>query len=546
MGAAGYDSGRSNAPKRCLEDTRTAVLEKIWCWIGPPNPEAATEPISGTPVNLSSDAVVKPIYWINGLAGIGKSTIARTVAEDAKSRELLGASFFFSRQEKRLSDPHFLISTLAYQLAWTYPEARSVIINAFRHDILEKSFPIQFKKLIIEPLSKITSRRVVIVVDALDECDNSEGTADRLFRAIIAHCVEAPGPSLRLLVTSRPETYIRAIITRAAGIVLHEDIDQSVVSADIHRYLRMEMSQIPKKLHVRVPSPWPSEKDLTELVKRAGKLFIWAAVAVRFLGDYRGRGPISRLEILLPKRTIPDSNVLNPYQELDILYRDVLSQAVEDLESVSIEEMNNVIGTVIQLRSEMPLEGIVRFLGDDENMVEMALNRIQSIIPVPTDPSRPIQIFHPSFPDFVTSRKRCPSQFYVNTSTHERRLALQCLDILNDRLSEGVETLLNPIEEVDAVSKDTVLRTIPQEVQYACRFWAVHVAFSSIDNNDEELMERLDRFSSTMLLRWFISMCILHAIPDAIAAARSIHQWMVSLLALAFFMPISSTNDLVG
>src|SRR5260221_1410573 len=191
----------------------------------------------------------------------------------------------------------------------------------------------------------------------------------------------------------------------------------------------------------------------------------------------------------------------------------------------------------------MPLTAIVRFLGDEGNTVGMALNRIQSIIPIPTDPSRPIQIYHPSFPDFVTSRERCPdSRFYVDPSAHERQLALQCLDILNDRLSEGVETLLNPIEEVDAVSKDTVLRTIPQEVQYACRFWAVHVAFSSIDNNDEELMKRLDRFSSTMLLRWVISMCILHAIPDAIAAARSIHQWMVSLLALAFFMPISSTN----
>src|SRR5258705_5548719 len=168
---------------------------------------------------------------------------------------------------------------------------------------------------------------------------------------------------------------------------------------------------------------------------------------------------------------------------------------------------NSVIGTVIQLCSEMPLEAIVRFLGDDGNVVEMALNRIQSIIPIPADPSRPIQIYHPSFPDFITNRKRCPdSRFYVDTSTHERRLALQCLDILNNRLSEGVETLLKPTERADAVSKDTVFHTIPQEVQYACRFWAVHVAFSSIDDSDEELMEKLDRFSSTMLLRWVISM----------------------------------------
>src|SRR5260370_28624878 len=167
--------------------------------------------------------------------------------------------------------------------------------------------------------------------------------------------------------------------------------------------------------------------------------------------------------------------------------------------------MSIVVGTGVQIHVEMPLEAIVQFLGDNENKVEMALNRIQSIIPIPTDPSRPIQIYHPSFPDFVTSRERCPdSRFYVDTSTHERRLALQCLDILNNRLSEGVETLLKLTEEADAVANDTVLRTIPQEVQYACRFWAVHVAFSEMDNNDEELMERLDRFSCTILLQWFI------------------------------------------
>src|SRR5260221_6301404 len=562
MEAAGYDSGRPNAPERCLKDTRTAVLEKIWCWIGPPTSDAATEPtsdttdkptvsdtaiesISVTPVNPSSDAAIEPIYWVNGLAGIGKSTIARTVAEDAKSRELLGASFFFSRQEKKLSDPHFFIPTIAYQLSWSYPEARPVIINALRYDphIVEKSFATQFEKLIIEPLCKITSKRVVIVVDALDECDNSEGVADKLFRAIIAHCAEAP--SLRLLVTSRPETYIRAIITGAAGIILHEDIDQHVVSADIRKYLRLEMSKIPEKLRVKVPSPWPSDQELNELVKKAGKLFIWAAVAVRFVGDRRARrGPTARLQTLLDERLGPNSNSPNSYVDVDILYKDILSQAVEGLENECIEDMVVVVGTVIQLRSEMPLEVIARILEQDDDSVQTALNRIQSIVPIPADPSRPIQIYHPSFPDFITNRKRCPdSRFYVDTSTHERRLALQCLDILNNRLSEGVETLLKPTERPDAVSKDTVFHTIPQEVQYACRFWAVHVAFSSIDDSEEELMESLDIFSSTMLLRWVISMCILHAISDAMAAARSMQQWMVSL---AFMMSISPPNNLVG
>src|SRR5260221_3491921 len=183
-------------------------------------------------------------------------------------------------------------------------------------------------------------------------------------------------------------------------------------------------------------------------------------MAVRFVGDPQGRGPIPQLRTLLHRRIRSDPS------------------------SVCVDDVKMAIGTVTRLRSEMPLKAIVRFL-EDEGEIVRALNRIQSIVPIPTDPSRPIQIYHPSFPDFVTSQERCPdSRFHVDTSTHERQLALQCLDILNHRLSEKVETLLKPMQKADAVSRDTVLRTIPQEVQYACRFWAAHVAFSSMDYND--------------------------------------------------------------
>ena len=130
---AGYDSSRQSAPVRCLKHTRTEVLERIWHWITPPAQAAATESASDAAIKptlgTSSDTAVKPIYWVNGLAGIGKSTIARTVAEDVKDHNLLGASFFFSRQEKELSDANLFIPTIVYQLAQSHPEVRPAIIK---------------------------------------------------------------------------------------------------------------------------------------------------------------------------------------------------------------------------------------------------------------------------------------------------------------------------------------------------------------------------------------------------------------------------------
>ena len=44
------------------------------------------------------------IYVLSGLAGIGKSTVAFTIADRAKTAGRLGASFFFSRDEAERSN----------------------------------------------------------------------------------------------------------------------------------------------------------------------------------------------------------------------------------------------------------------------------------------------------------------------------------------------------------------------------------------------------------------------------------------------------------
>jgi len=54
-----------------------------------------------------------PVYWLNGLAGTGKSTIAQTIAERVFADGQLGASFFCSRDFEDRSNLHFIFPTLA-------------------------------------------------------------------------------------------------------------------------------------------------------------------------------------------------------------------------------------------------------------------------------------------------------------------------------------------------------------------------------------------------------------------------------------------------
>src|ERR1700759_1153766 len=176
----------------CFENTRQALLKDILEWV----------PAYNNP----------PIYALSGLAGMGKSTVAQTVATVSDKLDLLGASFFFSRGEVDRRNAQKFFTTIAYQLCIYDKEFSREIGKA----LLEKEGSgattkdpnTQLEALILDPLReivKLRSRPVVIVVDALDECDDEDGRTilaalDRLVREL---------PSFRILLTTRPQIHLR-------------------------------------------------------------------------------------------------------------------------------------------------------------------------------------------------------------------------------------------------------------------------------------------------------------------------------------------------
>ena len=71
---AGYRAGNR---KGCMKGTRRNILLQLENWL--------------------NDEQDKRVFWLNGLTGTGKSTIAQTFAEISFANGILGASFFCSR-----------------------------------------------------------------------------------------------------------------------------------------------------------------------------------------------------------------------------------------------------------------------------------------------------------------------------------------------------------------------------------------------------------------------------------------------------------------
>src|SRR5882757_2457069 len=184
----------------CLEGTRGEIIRLIVDWIDGPSDQ--------------------PICWLNGAAGSGKSAISRSVAKLCEGSGRLGASFFFIRGAGRRSRIANFISTLAYNLAFSIPATRPSIEGALQNDrhIIHRSLERQFQKLIVEPILSLRLRLPMVVIgDALDECDDREMIAD--FIEIVTRACQNHELPLRFFFTSRVEEHIQRKFTTATALL---------------------------------------------------------------------------------------------------------------------------------------------------------------------------------------------------------------------------------------------------------------------------------------------------------------------------------------
>jgi hypothetical protein len=124
---APFNSYNRQHESTCLPKTRVDLLQEIYGWC---------------------DGNDKPsIFWLNGLAGTGKSTIARTIARRYSEQGHLGASFFFSRGVQDVSHAGRFFTSLAVQLSKRIPSLQHYISDAIskNEDIASHSLSDQWR-----------------------------------------------------------------------------------------------------------------------------------------------------------------------------------------------------------------------------------------------------------------------------------------------------------------------------------------------------------------------------------------------------------------
>ncbi|THU77507.1 hypothetical protein K435DRAFT_973945 [Dendrothele bispora CBS 962.96] len=390
------DVGNGHSREGCTPGTRQKILKDIEEWV------------DGTsPVDTLG-------YWLCGMAGTGKSTIAQSVYNTMENKNLLAATFFCSRQIPECRDHSKIIPTVAYQMAQFSLIFAKELVTSLQADPNKVSRPPseQLDILLVKPWKKVISTGMhsytpVVIIDALDECENIESVLSALIPAIQTQKM----PGLKFLLTSRPENHIYRHLnapkplpaeSQVQKMYLH-NVEESLVQADIAMYLSYKL----QGLHI-------AQLDIEKLIKSSGKLFIYAATLVKYICDPDFPDlASSKVQEMTSMGSSPDKNQT---QELDELYSTILKNAIPGkLTPGQRKDYLGIIHTIITAGRPMTCSIISGLLGMQQNLVEATISRMQSVLYIS---DQLIYTFHASFADYIVTGDRSGGMYCNEIEQH--------------------------------------------------------------------------------------------------------------------------------
>ncbi|KAE8135482.1 WD40-repeat-containing domain protein [Aspergillus pseudotamarii] len=515
---AAFDSYTNQHEVECLPGTRTDLLKQVTDW------------------SLSTQG--ECIFWLNGMAGTGKSTVSRTVCKLLQEQGLLGASFFFKRGKSDCGSAEKFFATIVRQIIVQEPRLIPSIRRAIQRDpsISTKSLGEQFNKLLLEPLLAVKhdpagTSFLVVVVDALDECDpeNDIGLLLRLLPMVSTQS----SIRIRVFLTSRPEIPIREGFDNVSGdnhrtIGLHEIVESSI-KHDILLFMNDRFEEMRRKLSL--PKGWPGEKTIQDLVNMASPLFISAATMCRFIADRRWN-PEKRLALVLGSGSTENASTSH-ISKLEHTYLPVFEQILhsgdddedDDEKAQLVQEYRVIVGTIIILANPLALTSLAKLLNVPSSDVSRRLDFLHSVLSIPDDEGTPIQLFHQSFRDFLLHPKvRTKTEFWIDEEHIHKETLFRCIEVMARQkggLSKNICQLSSDAASRSDISDETIRDYLPAELQYSCHHWIYHLQRGKYQITDHD---EIHKFVQKHFLHWLEAMSVLGLAQEIVSGIKTLQS----------------------
>jgi hypothetical protein len=371
--------------KQCLKGTRMKTLAAIHKWIeGPSNNHK--------------------IFYLLDVPGSGKSTVSKELCKALELKRHLVGRFFFLRDTEETKSIRPFCSAVcdAFANQSAHFKQSSAVFKQ-RPGFMNLSFEEQLEGLVIGPLREL-NQPAVLIVDAVDECDNNHEGRDQLLNAL--HTQHSSVPLLRIFVTGRPEVDIKQRAQKSVGAHTFRELEG--LNTDVEQYIHWRLyNELPNGRHLL-------EDQRLVIVRGANGLFIWARTACDML--VRSADPEGPLQ------------ELGKEVSLTGLYTIAMRQAMPR-DGASQRAILSTLGMILAAKRPLSVEEL-RMLSPKPTVVESVVGCLGSFL-VYDDHTRPIHLVHITFRDFITDGSKS-GPYFVSVRLGHHVLASQSLAILGN------------------------------------------------------------------------------------------------------------------
>jgi hypothetical protein len=249
---------------------------------------------------LEAKTADQSLFWINGKAGSGKSTLMKYIYEDVRTKEMLSkwaghrrltmAAFYFwiSGSAEQCSQTGLIRSLLHSLLLQNRQLIRQIFPDLWEALRVSNATPLRAWTLsyaynALKELLAVDLGNVALFIDGLDEYHGDHGghlkpNRQEYHDEIVDMMMSFSSPKVKICFSSRPEIIFIESFAGIPSLRL-----QDLTYNDIHIYVTDKLDDHRMMKRLREQNPCEARSLTDSIVHRADGVFLWVVLAVRSL-----------------------------------------------------------------------------------------------------------------------------------------------------------------------------------------------------------------------------------------------------------------------
>lgn len=437
------------------------------------------------------------LLWIKGGAGKGKTMMTIGITErilSASDNSVLVTFFFCQNDDSELKTIAAILKGLILRLLSQNRGLEDVLLN--RWDRKTEHFTENMNvwqtlwDVFLEMLDHCRPRKVYVVIDALDECEDKD-MADFLGRVVRRGLYKS---RVKWLFTSRPlDSAEQKLLTGRDQIGLSLELNSEHVARGVQAYIAAKVLELDREKHyggnLRL-------RLITELTLKAEATFLWVSLVCKVLEGIPTKDALATINDT-PKGLMP-------------FYRQAFQQLSGSRESEACKHALKVLMLAYRPLHVSELEGLTNNT-DGEEEVRRLVDQCSSFVQLRKNS---VEFVHQSARDYLGGKDGqapldCPSPY------GHLELAMSCFYHLNRRLKVNLLDLPKPDSTwtLSDVSADGgKAQKLLQSLDYAATFWIQHLEGARLSQAHQGVFDKgrvVSDFLHGKFLEWLECLALL-------------------------------------